>query len=274
MKKKINNILEMKQLIELKADHPYVLKYLACPEVDDDKLLLLWGLYHDLEVSEELRNRTILSTMLVQIALDTHEKVTNSDETADKAEKLKNRQLTVLAGDYYSGLYYKVLAGAGDSSLIRLLSGAIKEINDNKIMLYQVALDDIPSILQSLKRIESSLICHLALFYKKPDWQETAEDFLLLKRLHAEKRHYIETGSSSFYSAILRVFTAGQGTEKDFAGLRKMAEDRMDECVELSREALKKSMGGILSIDSALYQRAAELLQQTEAKSNSYVREG
>ena len=112
--KRINNIKELKQVIETKAYHPYLQKHIEKPVVDEDKLLLLWGLFNELDISNDERNHYILSTMLVQIALDTHEKVSNTNVTLEKSDLLKSRQLTVLAGDFYSGLYYQVLSEVGN----------------------------------------------------------------------------------------------------------------------------------------------------------------
>ena len=49
---------------------------------------------------------------------------------------IKVRQLTVFAGDYYSGLYYKHLAKVGNISIIRMLSEGVKDINEHKVIVY------------------------------------------------------------------------------------------------------------------------------------------
>src|SRR5690625_8001095 len=86
-------------------------------------------------LSNKQKRHWIVATMLVQVALDTHELVPVTS-SADASEfKTSARQLTVLAGDYFSGLYYLLLAETEDIKLVQILSCAIKTINAYKMLL-------------------------------------------------------------------------------------------------------------------------------------------
>ncbi|MGE7759450.1 heptaprenyl diphosphate synthase component 1 [Peribacillus sp. NPDC097895] len=271
-----DDIRQLKRLIETKAQHPYLLKFIQKPSLDEDKLLLLWGLFNDLDVLSEKRNQYIISTMLVQIALDTHETVSNSGEGIELPEVLKNRQLQVLAGDYYSGLYYQGLASVGNVEMIRVLSNAIKQINDNKIILYQQgSIKDVPTLLMTIKAIEASLILKLADYYDQPAWRDISEDLLLLNRLHAEKRSYLKSGQSIVFDVLREMpFDASNGEEV----LTSEKEDRVrvqfDKCLRDARQSVQHSMRKLVKMDDDLLERVNVILEQTENIANSYVKEG
>jgi len=110
-----------KEQLEQKVFHPYLLNYIQTPMVDEDKLLLLISIMDQLGLSGKEMKNYALPTMLVQIALDTHENVSNQDASEQDDTQLQSRQLTVLAGDYYSGLYYALLAEINDVLMIRAL---------------------------------------------------------------------------------------------------------------------------------------------------------
>ncbi|MFD6207326.1 heptaprenyl diphosphate synthase component 1 [Peribacillus sp. NPDC060253] len=271
-----DDIRQLKRLIETKAQHPYLLKFIQKPSLDEDKLILLWGLFNDLDVLSEKRNQYIISTMLVQIALDTHETVSNSGEGIELPEVLKNRQLQVLAGDYYSGLYYQGLASVGNVEMIRVLSSAIKQINDNKIILYQQgSIKDVPTLLMTIKAIEASLILKLADYYDQPAWRDISEDLLLLNRLHAEKRSYLRSGQSIFFDVLREMpFNASNGE----GVLTSEKEDRVraqfDKCLMDARQSVQNSMRKLVKMDDDLLERVNIILEQTENIANSYVKEG
>ncbi|MGE7878339.1 heptaprenyl diphosphate synthase component 1 [Peribacillus muralis] len=267
---------QLKHLIEKKAQHPYLLKFIQKPSLDEDKLLLLWGLFNDVDVKSEKRDQYITSTMLVQIALDTHEIVSNSGEGLDLPDVLKNRQLQVLAGDYYSGLYYQVLATVGNVEMIRILSSAIKKINDNKIILYQQgSIKDVQSLLTTIKAIEASLIHKLAAYYQQPDWSDVSEDFLLLSRLHTEKGRYLTTGQSIIFD-ILRDMPSGCSAGQDELAPQKEEQVRIsfEKCLEGARKSLERSMEKLVKVDDDLKDRVMVLMEQTASIANSYVKEG
>jgi heptaprenyl diphosphate synthase len=113
----------MKAEIESYVFHPYLRQYIIPPNIDEDKLLILISIVDQLELSPYKRDIIVKAIMLMHIALDTHDHVTNilMDETS-----MKIRQLTVLAGDYYSGLYYKLLAEIGTSRLLKVFLKVLK----------------------------------------------------------------------------------------------------------------------------------------------------
>ena len=102
-----NKMVQMKETIERYVLHPYLRKYIISPSIDEDKLLMLISIVEELDLSPIEKDTYVIAIMLMYIALDTHDDVSN---TLEDENSMKTRQLTILAGDYYSGLYYKVLA--------------------------------------------------------------------------------------------------------------------------------------------------------------------
>ncbi|HZG77202.1 MAG TPA: heptaprenyl diphosphate synthase component 1 [Paenibacillus sp.] len=70
-----------------------------------------------------------LAVSLMQHGLDTHELVDGKGET-------RRRQMTVLAGDYFSSRFYQLLSQAESVQTIKLVSQAVCDVNRLKMNLY------------------------------------------------------------------------------------------------------------------------------------------
>ncbi|WP_054669532.1 heptaprenyl diphosphate synthase component 1 [Calditerricola satsumensis] len=81
---------------------------------------------HTTARSDEAIARRVIPLCLVQLGLAAHDAV-------DRTACPRARQLTVLAGDYASSLYYALLAQMDDIALIRTLARAIERINAWKV---------------------------------------------------------------------------------------------------------------------------------------------
>ena len=125
----INNIIKR---IEEKLTHPLLNEKMAKPTFDIEKLRLFVKIFTQADIKNEMVEELTTAIMLMQIALDTHDMVTN---VGNDEQTLFNRQLIILAGDYYSGLYYQMLAGTENKLLLNKLSEGIKEINEWKIIV-------------------------------------------------------------------------------------------------------------------------------------------
>ncbi|UOR12459.1 heptaprenyl diphosphate synthase component 1 [Halobacillus amylolyticus] len=197
------NIQQLKQKIASQVRHPFLAKFIPEPIIDEDKLVILSSIMDHTTLSPVKREQYVITTMLVQIALDTHDLVTLTDED-DEKETIRTRQLTVLAGDYYSGLYYYLLSKLDDIPMIRTLAGAIKEINELKMELYYKDVDSFQEFLASLKKIESLLIQRVATYVQKTTINDMAGEWLLAKRLIDEKTSYQEGKFSPVIDLLVR----------------------------------------------------------------------
>ncbi|MBN8234683.1 heptaprenyl diphosphate synthase component 1 [Halobacillus kuroshimensis] len=198
-----NDIKQLKSKIAAKVRHPYLVRFIPEPHIDDDKLVILSSIMNHTTLPVEKKEQYIITTMLVQIALDTHDLVTLTDDEDDK-ETVRHRQLTVLAGDYFSGLYYYLLSQLNDIPMIHTLAGAIKEINELKMELYYKDVESFQEFLDGVKKIESLLIQRVGAYVQKTAINDMAGEWLLAKKLMEEKRSYQEGNVSPLIEALVK----------------------------------------------------------------------
>lgn len=180
---------ELKALIEDKIQHTYLEKYIKKPIIDDEKLFILSVIFSNTSMSTFRKKQYIITTMLVQIALDTHDLVPVTNDEMDSEESRVAKQLTVLAGDYYSGLYYLLLSEIEAFDMIHILASAIKEINEYKMKLYYQEIYSFRDFIHVLKKIESLLILRVAAHVNEPELNPIIEDWLITGKLIQVKRN-------------------------------------------------------------------------------------
>ncbi|ARP43250.1 Heptaprenyl diphosphate synthase component 1 [Geobacillus thermodenitrificans] len=200
---RVNDIMvklaSLKEQIERLLNHSYLREHVPAPAVDEDRLLLALSMFADAPAAPNESDRYIIAMMLVQIALDTH------DEVTDSGDDLKTRQLIVLAGDLYSGLYYELLARSGDIALIRLFAEAIRDINEQKVRLYEKSSERIETLFAAVGTIESALLAKLADRMAVPQWGQFAYHYLLLRRLLQERESFVGTGTSVLFEQMAHI---------------------------------------------------------------------
>ncbi len=207
-------------MIEQKIRHSYVENYIQKPLIDLDKLSILHYLYKDLTISTNKKEHYILTIMLVQIALDTHELIPkNNSNEMDLTEK----QLSVLAGDYYSGLYYLLLSEIEDIEMIQVLATAIQKINEQKMILFYKNIHSVDDVLITLRNIESTLFTEVALFLESNnELVPVIKEALLINRLYREQ----ELLNDNKFSYLGELIQEEQGENSPYTEIEYLIEDR------------------------------------------------
>lgn len=231
-------IKQIKEMFYQRIKHPYITKFLDEPVLDEDRLFLLYTLLEEKKLSKKSLSDYIITTLLVQAALDTHEAVSTSTLSSDKVKK--ERQLTVLAGDYYSSLYYYLLAKVNDISMIRLLANSIQEVNESKMNFYKDPTRTILQSIEDVKIIESSLIQKIAEHFKLPIWKHVVSEFFFLKRLIAERKLLLEGEKVPLVDEIIK--------ENNSSLLRLKGEARLKQSVVLCDNYIFQSKSQLYSL--------------------------
>ncbi|MDE5411932.1 heptaprenyl diphosphate synthase component 1 [Alkalihalobacterium chitinilyticum] len=171
------------------TEHTFLQKYIQKPDIDEDKVRFIYAMLSE-QLPEIDINNIALASILVDAALNTHEKVSLNKINSDYVKK--NRQLTVLAGDYYSSLYYYLLAHSGQMSMIRLFSISIQEINEHKMNIYQNENLTFEATHRDICSIESAILQNMADHFQLPNWKLAISEFFFLKRLIFERSQWLE----------------------------------------------------------------------------------
>lgn len=188
----ISFVKEMQEKIYQSISHSYLNKYFHVPQLDSDKLYLLLSVLKSKNFPTKKMESVAKTVMYIQVALDSHDLVKN-DLEGQKYNLLeqKEQQLTVLAGDYYSGLYYRTLSFLPEIPLIKQLASAIKIINEQKIRVYKVEITSLEDFFLSMQQIETLLYQKLASFYQLSDFEMIATNWLHMNQILKNKEKYI-----------------------------------------------------------------------------------
>lgn len=252
---------ELKIYIEQKINHSFLEKYIAKPKIDDLKLSLLVYFFKHIKKQKEIKRNHIISTVLVQVALDTHELVPLTKEISTMDE-LREKQLLVLAGDYYSGLYYLLLAEYGDFDMIHILAKTIKEINEIKMELYYNETNSFPENIDLLKRMCASLINCVVQTHTDENIQPFISQIIILNKLLEERAHLTTKQTPN----QLKNFLRNMSTSEAIA----LVQTSIDEHRQLIETYLKDpTMGKTLK-----QLKYNNLYDELIHKHFSYVREG
>ncbi len=117
---------------------------------------------------------------IVYAALHAHDLV-EDDVLADKKQ-----QLTVLAGDFYSGIYYKMLAEGNNIAMIQRLATAIIKVSEKKASFYTNETRSMDEVDEAVQKIESELLLTYYNFYGFQEYSSLAVLMLTYNRYTSE----------------------------------------------------------------------------------------
>ncbi|WP_018660420.1 heptaprenyl diphosphate synthase component 1 [Heyndrickxia acidiproducens] len=260
----------IKQLIEQEVNHDFLHQYIDAPYIDEDRILLLINSLAGHTYSDHEAAQFVATAMLIQIALDTHERVTNLDD------KQKNRQLTVLAGDYFSSLYYKLLAGVRNVKLVGVLAEGIKCVNEYKVLLYQFDESDAESFLSHLKKTESGIITKFMQFFGSQPLIRLSEELLLFNRLALEKERAMKGKSSILFEALKKFSYPNEEQPFQQLPMDKKLEllYKSEAYIKQSFEALQNCLAKAPKLNQLLEERIHILMNQYKMTARLYAEEG
>ena len=179
--------------------HPYIEKYIPGVGIDEEKCRLFYAALSKKATKEDAFVVT-LCALLVQAALDVHEQVSlhpiHSDDTR------KNRQLHVLIGDYYSSLYYNLLAEADHVPLTRIFSYTLQEINEQKMDVYEASEASYEEIAARLTFIQSGLYGKLLEEFELSQYKEVFESLFFYARYMDEWNNWTNGQGSLLMKTI------------------------------------------------------------------------
>jgi heptaprenyl diphosphate synthase len=130
------NCYRIPEMAQKYMDYDMIQMYTELPQFPEFRTRILYACLNKNDQIFEYSELFSLVTSLVQVGLDTHDKVSITNQAKDM-KAARSRQLQILSGDYFSARFYSLLAESGHISMIGALAAAICEANRLKIIFYQ-----------------------------------------------------------------------------------------------------------------------------------------
>jgi len=184
----------------------FIKQYVNLPEISEIRLKLFYNSLYYTSVPKSVIKIYCVAAGIIQMGLDLHENVTNYKEPTDKS--MRNRQLSILAGDYNSSHYYSLLAENNLIDEIKIFASAIRDINIVKMKLYTDSYDttygSFEHLFKLIKIKETSLYTYfLEKFYDQKEstlWLEIIENMIILNHLtHEQQTKIIKKYGITYY---------------------------------------------------------------------------
>jgi hypothetical protein len=149
-----------------------------------------------------------IATTILRMVFEAHERVPLQDEI-EQAERKNTRQLLVLAGDFYSGLFYRLLADNHELAGLKHFSCTIRSINESRLNLHLFAKQErclSEAVYSDLQSYTSGLLASLAdFFHVEKDsslpWKQVVSSLLLVQFI-AEKEKWFDLLTDSMRNKI------------------------------------------------------------------------
>ncbi|OYD09977.1 hypothetical protein CHM34_01605 [Paludifilum halophilum] len=154
----------------------YLEQTLTRPEIPSFFVQVLYYMMRSCSQPKERIHLYCVATCLVKMGLDIHETVSNEKEIGGQG--MRSRQLSVLAGDYLSSLFYEKLADEGEVKGITRLSKAVCDVNEAKMGLYAMGGQREVSwsaYIQLAMRVQGGLLAALARFFCEEEARDSWE---------------------------------------------------------------------------------------------------
>lgn len=210
-----NSIAQLKTEIFMDVRHRTLQKYTGEPVLDENQLFCLLLPFLNEEEWQQEQKEAAITVGIVYAALAAHDHIKELDATS------KDQQLTVLAGDFYSGRYYEILAASGNVALIRSLSQGIVARCEHQIKVYEQEERTVEQWFKAVENIEAGLIAQFFELYAFESYIALMEKGLLLFRLEREWAAY-QGGQKSLLTRCVGKSAIVEGTTYESVMQHKM----------------------------------------------------
>lgn len=211
------------------VDYDMITAHTELAEFPDSRVRLLYTfLKHQQPDNESQLEVCALAVYLLQLGLDTHDLI--DPEPVRKEERLmRSRQLKVLAGDYFSSLFYQLLAKTNQIQHISLLSAAVCEVNRLKARFYTKMKD---LLLNAEDYVKESALLKMQLFsFFTPMldnsiqhyWRSLLAEVSRCEAIAAEMSLTAGEPSAHLGFAYLRIMEAGSAEDKAMLSRSKLS---------------------------------------------------